>query len=983
MKKVWKAFLALVLLMLLTVGAAGAEPLKGGADMAGAVPMAVYGNYLVTMNEQQYEWFVFRADEDPAYYWANLTNEELNTTLYMTLYDKDGLKITEVDANKGQYDYISWKAAPGETYYLRFSRYHKDRNGRFTLFMDKAADIHGNDVANAQELQLNEQQIMSFDGTNDVDFLKLTAAEGSAYYRADFKNEGINTTMYMTLLDKDGLKIAEADANNGQSDYLSWQVVPGETYYLKFSRYDGYRGGPYTVSMKRYADAEPNEMEKGLELTLDGTVKASFDGSHDVDFMKLTAAEGSAYYRVDYKNENVNTTMYMTLLDKNGLKIAEADANSGQSDYLSWKVTPGETYYLKFSRYDGYRGGTYTVSMKRYADAEPDEMAGTEEMPRQQTIRGAFDGSHDVDFFRFTTKDAPVNYLVNVTNENINTTMYVELLDENGLALMRGDINNGRSGWLNWYAAESKVYYLKFYRYDAYRGGEYTLTLKTYEDIETSQMETGVVLENGKQGQFTLGAKEDVDWFILPAGEAPVYSYLTLSNFDTCGRMYAAVYNAANQELASWRVDNQREHTQLLPQSDETLYVKINGDFAGEYTLLRADSADEGGSSRATARKPAAAEKGQLVFEINNDVDYLAFPGAGAALMLTCDPNTTVYVTVVDENGQIIRKETRIRGNESAVFVADRNQAYLQIKGSVGSAAYACCTPEVHVLSGYWLETVSASCTREGRQEMLCTVCQQVANTQTIPMTAHQAGEWKLVRAAGCDDQGLEARYCLTCSQVQEERNVPATGHIHTYWETVAEATCEGEGLQIRMCGACGKQLEQEIIPATGHVNGDWVKTKWADCETNGQEVRQCKICRKTLAEKILPAFGHMLGEWQVQQYPSCETDGLQVRRCLNCGARVEETLLYATGHQAGEWLLRREAACDAPGLQVRACVNCSRVMEEQTLPALAHVYGEWAEVTAPTRDAVGVEEQTCVHCGHVQSREIPKLSLMESIFGR
>ena len=1139
MKKGWKALvLWTALLLLLAMGtASAADQLEGGEDQAHAAQMAIFGNYLVSMDVQEAEWFVFQADEDPAYYWANLTNQDLNTTLYMTLYDKDGLKIAEVDANQGQYDYISWKAAPGETYYLRFVRRHGDRHGRFTLHLDKAADVYANELENAAELKTDEKILTSFDGSHDVDFFRFKAAEGAAYYRVDYKNENIgtdvymtlydknglkidevrttkgnsnyyswnvvpgetyylkfsrhdgyrggdytltlkrfadaqpnemgkgvaleldkpvqasfdgsndvdffqfkaaegaayyqanykneniNTDVYMTLYDKDGLKIGDARASNGNSNYYSWNVVPGETYYLKFSRHDGYRGGNYTLTLKRFADAQPNEMEKGTELKLDTTVQASFDGSHDIDFFQVTAEEGAAYYRVDYKNENVNTTMYMTLLDKNGTQLAVADASQGQNDYLSWQITPGETYYLKFSRHDGYRGGMYTISTKRYADNEPNGMENVQEMARQQPINASFDGSHDVDFFKFTTKAASTNYQINFKNENINTTMYVELLDENGLSLLRTEAGNGRTGWLNWYTAEEKTYYLKCYRHDAYRGGQYTLEMRVFEDTEQSSLENAPLLKAGEEEWHSLGAREDQDFFLLSPAENPVYTWMTLGNQDSCGRMYLAVLNGAGTELASWRVDGGQMPSLLIPQSAEKLHLRVTGDAAGLYTLTRQDQPDMGGMSRETAMKAAAAKDGELILEINNDVDFLAFPCAGASLLLTSDPNTTVYVTLMDQNGQIILNETRIRGNESFLFTADREQAYLQIKGNAGSLHFACCTPDQHVASEYWQEIFAPTCKENGLRQMMCTVCRQAAKEEILPALPHQAGEWQLLRHASCDDTGLEARYCKDCGTVMEEKEIPASGHLHSHWEVAAMPTCEGEGLQFRVCDDCGKLLSQEIIPATGHVTGEWYTKSPAYCETEGLRILPCKICKNTLEEEILPALGHQLSDWLVQRQPSCESDGLQVKICQTCYEDVEQEILPATGHLAGEWQLQWAAACEADGLQVKfcqycahileeetipallheagewqilsepgceaeglqikICIHCGKTMEQEILPALGHAYGEWVEVVAPTRNEEGREESTCAHCGHVQSRPIKKLSLMESIFGR
>jgi len=939
MKMRW---LLITLLLLCLCACASADSLDGGSSQVSAVAIQTDVQYIGSMGEDAEEWYTFRAAEGDAFYRADYKNEEMNTSLYMTVYDASGIKVDKVDVHKGNSSYISWKVTPGETYYLQFTRYDKKKSGRFTLTLTRTPDEYADSLEGASVISVDQTVLSSFDGTGDQDFLTFTAEQGQNYYRADFKNESANTTAYMTLLDANGLKVSSTDAHKGNSNSISWLAEPGMTYYLQFTRYDKHKTGAYTVSLSRTPDQEGQSAETAVPIALDTPVLATFDGASDQDFFVFTAEQGQAYYRAQLKNETVNSSTYMTLLDVNGLKVAEANASKGNTDSISWLAEPGMTYYLKLTRYDKYKTGTYTLNVTRKADNEGNDLASAAAPAINQQVSASFDGSGDVDVFRMTAGEGNLYYTASVNNESVATTLYITLLDANGLKLQSNDASKGYATSLSWNAEPGAVYYLQFTRYDKVKTGAYTFTVHEVADNEPDTLSNDVMIADGASARHTLGSGSDADWFALSAPETASYTALNFVN-EGNESIRVAVTDADGKELEYRNISRGNKwDVSLYLTPDAANYLCVTGRVAGSYLISRADTADVGGNSPESAAKPVPGEAFSMIFEQKNDVDYAAFPAAGANILVTASSNSSVYVSIVDAYGQALTDEFRLNSGKSRLLTADRNGAYLALKGS-DYAMLTCCTAEAHAPTGTWVTQKYPTCAEEGEEVMLCTVCSQPAQVRALPAGGHTpADSFTVVKAAGCDDAGVAELYCVVCGTVLEKQTTPAAGHQNTYWSIVLDATCEAEGLQRRLCADCGKQLDQERIPATGHFAGTPTVTQ-ATCYAEGRTQTSCRLCGQVLEETVTPAKPH--------------TPGVK-------------SLIYGAG-------------CESDGLEETPCAVCYAVLEQHTIPATGHAYGPWVQTVAPTTDAEGVEESTCANCGAVQSRPVAKLSFLEGIFGR
>ena len=124
--------------------------------------------------------------------------------------------------------------------------------------------------------------------------------------------------------------------------------------------------------------------------------------------------------------------------------------------------------------------------------------------------------------------------------------------------------------------------------------------------------------------------------------------------------------------------------------------------------------------------------------------------------------------------------------------------------------------------------------------------------------TEHIFGEWTTTKASTCTDDGMEERVCSVCGE-KETRTVHSMGHTVVTDRAVA-ATCTKDGkTEGSHCSVCGKVLEtQKIVKATGHKFGSWITTKTATYTAAGIQTRKCTICGKN-ETKIIAKKSHDL----------------------------------------------------------------------------------------------------------------------------
>ena len=102
--------------------------------------------------------------------------------------------------------------------------------------------------------------------------------------------------------------------------------------------------------------------------------------------------------------------------------------------------------------------------------------------------------------------------------------------------------------------------------------------------------------------------------------------------------------------------------------------------------------------------------------------------------------------------------------------------------------------------------------------------------------------EWNVIKEPTCTVEGRQERICTICNK-KEEKAVQAKNHIYGEWLTTKTPTCTVEGRQERICTICNEKEEKPVQPK-GHTYDNWTTTKDATTTQNGEQQRICSDCK-------------------------------------------------------------------------------------------------------------------------------------------
>lgn len=147
-------------------------------------------------------------------------------------------------------------------------------------------------------------------------------------------------------------------------------------------------------------------------------------------------------------------------------------------------------------------------------------------------------------------------------------------------------------------------------------------------------------------------------------------------------------------------------------------------------------------------------------------------------------------------------------------------------------------------------DTVSPTCTEEGKNTYACTVC-GYEYSESIPAAGHKYET--VITEPTCTEEGSTKRVCKVCGDTVVDRVVPAKGH--DYETVTVEPTCTEEGCTKRVCKVCGDTVVDEVVYPLGH-DYSIIVTK-PTCLEDGGTVIVCDVCGYVASSKVDPATGH------------------------------------------------------------------------------------------------------------------------------
>lgn len=269
--------------------------------------------------------------------------------------------------------------------------------------------------------------------------------------------------------------------------------------------------------------------------------------------------------------------------------------------------------------------------------------------------------------------------------------------------------------------------------------------------------------------------------------------------------------------------------------------------------------------------------------------------------------------------------------------------------------------------------TLEPTCTTEGKQTLVCTVCGQ-KTTKTLEPLKHDF-EITPYKAPTCTSNGSNKYTCKRCGYFMYH-TVQAPGHKKEI-RNQKEATCKEEGYTgDTYCSVCNKKLDSgEKIPKLAHK---WVKQDNipATCEEGEKEVDKCSVCGETKETQVSDPLGHDFEEWKTTQDPTCTKYGTKKRYCKRC-KEYEIDVIDPTGHQHTKIIDSKEPTCEEKGYTGDLyCNDCRRIVElGKDIAPTGHTMDEGTITKEPTQTSTGIKEYKCKTCKKVLKTEtIPML---------
>ena len=183
--------------------------------------------------------------------------------------------------------------------------------------------------------------------------------------------------------------------------------------------------------------------------------------------------------------------------------------------------------------------------------------------------------------------------------------------------------------------------------------------------------------------------------------------------------------------------------------------------------------------------------------------------------------------------------------------------------------------------------------------------------------------------APTCERDGVLNTVCTVCDTVVETTSIPG-GHAYVHTATTLP-TCTSAGYKTFTCSVCRSSYTTPYGEKTDHDLNPWVTTKVATCTENGARYRTCKNCTHR-EDQTLTAITH---HYEVESTTAdCVTDGFNVNTCLFCGDTYRSDEITAYGHAPSDWLVAIPRTFMDDGVYRRECTVCGEILDETTEPA-------------------------------------------------
>jgi len=184
--------------------------------------------------------------------------------------------------------------------------------------------------------------------------------------------------------------------------------------------------------------------------------------------------------------------------------------------------------------------------------------------------------------------------------------------------------------------------------------------------------------------------------------------------------------------------------------------------------------------------------------------------------------------------------------------------------------------------SGAWHTKLLPDCTTDGLNELRCTDCGEIIDTEVVEHLGHEmVVTANTTKEPSCTEDGEGEMACDRpgCDYITPGDIIPALGHLHPDW---IAPTCTVAGNSSRTCtrAGCGDvETRATGFAVLGHIYPDWIAPT---CTVAGNNTRTCTRAGCGVVDSRTTGFAALGHDWN---WPAHTTPG--IRTCQRSGCSV------------------------------------------------------------------------------------------------
>ncbi|MFP4106450.1 MAG: C2 family cysteine protease [Phycisphaerae bacterium] len=434
------------------------------------------------------------------------------------------------DYNGSSDAHVAFQVEAGQTYYIKAFSSDREELGDYTLTLATEPEDFGKYFHDAGIVTLDAGGATTFTGemgyVRDMDVIEFQAT-ATGVLTADIAGTTAGIDPVVSAYSYDGSTytfVGRNDNYDGTGDArVSFDVTAGQTYFLKVFTADRDVTGSYSVTMGTNPDEFGEYFHDAGLVTLDAagsvSLTAEMDGAFDMDVIRFQAV-ANGVITADMLATSGGITPSMSVYRDTGSGIEwlaiGSSYSSGSGTVASFRVSEGETYYLKAYSGDRYAMGAYsldlTTDIDKFGSFFSDAGTVTLDSNGAATVAGRMGFEYDMDVMSFVASHTGwMSVDMSAVSGTVDPVLSAyEQIGSDTVYLTSNDNYGGTSSaHVEFKVVEGRTYYLKAFSQDRSAVGDYTVSLSTEIDdfgnywVDAGQLtldSAGALTFNGRMG---------------------------------------------------------------------------------------------------------------------------------------------------------------------------------------------------------------------------------------------------------------------------------------------------------------------------------------------------------------------------------------------------------------------------------------------------------------------------------------------------